>query len=63
VALQQGKLSGELRASTPAFQIIMNVLSKDLMTHLADTHLKDTRQALDGFQTSVLQLANAVHSR
>jgi hypothetical protein len=63
VALQQGKLPGELRASTPAFQSIMNVLSKDLMTHLADTHLKDTRQALDGFQASVLQLANAVHSR
>ncbi len=62
-ALQQGKLIRELRAKTPAFQNILNILSKDLMTHLADTHLKDTRQALDGFHISVAQLAVAVNGQ
>lgn len=63
VALQQGKLPRDFRAQTPAFQNILNVMSKDLMTHLADTHLKETRQALDGFHISVTQLATAVNGR
>lgn len=62
-ALQQGKLPREVRANTPAFQFILNVLSKDLMTHLADTYLKETREALDIFNASVTQLTIAVNGR
>jgi hypothetical protein len=62
-ALQQGKLPRDVRAQTPHLQGILNILSKDLLLHLADTNLKDTREALNLFNGSVTQLATAVNSR
>lgn len=41
----------------------MNVMSNDLMTHLTDKYLNETRQALDVFHLSVTQLAIAVNGR
>jgi len=63
LALQQGKLPRDLRAQTPHLQGILNILSKDLLLHLADTNLKDTRDALNFFNGSVTQLATAVNVR
>jgi len=63
MALQQGKLPRDVRAQTPHLQGILNILSKDLLLHLADTNLKDTREALNLFNGSVTQLATAVNSR
>ncbi|MDH5426553.1 MAG: hypothetical protein OEY57_00050 [Nitrospirota bacterium] len=63
LALQQGKLPRDIRAQTPHLQGILNILSKDLLLHLADTNLKDTREALNLFNGSVTQLATAVNSR
>lgn len=62
-ALQQGKLPRDVRAQTPHLQGILNVLSKDLLLHLADTNLKDTRDALNLFNGSVTQLAVAANTR
>jgi len=63
LALQQGKLPRNLRAQTPHLQGILNILSKDLLLHMADTNLKDTREALNLFNGSVTQLAVAVNGR
>lgn len=52
-----------MRAQTPHLQGILNILSKDLLLHLADTNLKDTRDALNLFNGSVTQLAIAVNGR
>lgn len=41
----------------------MNVMFNDLMTHLTDSYLNETRQALNGFHVSVTQLAIAVNGR
>ena len=62
-AIQQGKLPQNVRAQTPHLQGILNVLSKDLLLHMADTNLKDTRDALNTFNGSVTQLAVAVNGR
>ncbi len=62
-ALQQGKLPQDIRAQTPHLQGILNVLSKDFLLHVADTNLKETREALDIFNASVTQLAIAVNGR
>jgi hypothetical protein len=62
-ALQQGKLAQDIRAKTPHLQGILNVLSKDLLLHVADTNLKETRENLDIFNASVTQLAVAVNGR
>ncbi len=62
-ALQQGKLPRDVRAQTPHLQGILNILSKDLLLHLADANLKDTRDALNLFNGSVTQLAIAVNTR
>lgn len=61
--LQQGKLPRDVRTQTPHLQGILNILSKDLLLHLADTNLKDTRDALNLFNGSVAQLAVAVNTR
>ncbi|WP_342348512.1 hypothetical protein [uncultured Nitrospira sp.] len=63
IAIQQGKLPRDIRGQTPHLQGILNVLSKDLLLHVADTNLKETRDALDIFNGSVTQLAIAVNSR
>ncbi len=62
-ALQQGKLPRDIRAQTPHLQGILNVLSKDLLLHMADTNLKDTREALNLFNGSVAQLALSINNR
>ena len=62
-ALHQGKLAQDIRAKTPHLQGILNVLSKDLLLHVADTNLKETRENLDIFNSSVTQLAVAVNGR
>ena len=63
LALQQGKLPRDVRAQTPHLQGILNILSKDLLLHVAGTNLKETRDALNTFNGSVTQLAVAVNSR
>jgi hypothetical protein len=62
-ALSQGRRLSEFRQRSGPLNSIFNVLSKDLMNHLAETHLKDTRKALDAFNRSVFQLAQAAHGR
>jgi hypothetical protein len=61
--LQQGKRLSDFRQSSGPLNPILTVLSKDLMNNLAETHLKDTRNALNLFNQSVLQLAHAASSR
>jgi hypothetical protein len=39
------------------------VLSKDLLLHVADTNLTDTREALNIFNGSVTQLVLSVNGR
>ena len=63
IALQQGKLPRDIRAQTPHLQDILDVLSKDLLLHMADTNLKETRDALNTFNGSVTQMAVAVNGR
>ncbi|MDH3769572.1 MAG: hypothetical protein OET79_01105, partial [Nitrospirota bacterium] len=63
LALQQGKLPRDVRAKTPHLQGILNVLSKDLLLHVADTNLTDTREALNIFNGSVTQLVLSVNGR
>lgn len=63
LALAQGKLPRDVRTQTPHLQGILNILSKDLLLHLADANLKDTRDALNLFNGSVTQLAVAVTTR
>jgi hypothetical protein len=63
LALQQGKLPRDMRAQTPHLQGILNVLSKDLLLHVADTNLTDTREALNIFNGSVTQLVLSVNGR
>jgi hypothetical protein len=62
-ALQQGKRLSDFRQSSGPLNSILNVLSKDLINHLAETHLKDTRNALNGFNKSIIQLAVAAKGR
>jgi hypothetical protein len=63
LAIQQGKLPRDVRAQTPHLQGILNVLSKDLLLHVADTNLTDTREALNIFNGSVTQLVLSVNGR
>ena len=63
LALQQGKLPRDVRAQTPHLQGILNILSKDLLLHVADTNLKETRDALNTFNGSVTQLVLSVNGR
>ena len=63
LALQQGKLPRDVRAQTPHLQGILNILSKDLLLHVADTNLKETRDALNIFNGSVTQLVLSVNGR
>ncbi len=61
--LQQGKRLSDFRKSSGPLNSILNVLSRDLINQLAETHLKDTRKALDAFNQSVVQLAQAASVR
>lgn len=63
LALQQGKLPRDIRAQTPHLQGILDILSKDLLLQMADSNLKDTREAMNLFNKSVAQLALSLNSR
>ena len=62
-AIQQNTHLTEFRQSSGSLNSILNVLSKDLLNHLAETHLKDTRRALDAYNNAVLHLAHASANR
>ncbi len=62
-AIQHHKLLTEFRQSSGPLNIILNVLSKDFLNYLAETHLKDTRKALDDYNSAVFRLAQTSANR